>query len=155
MDTTDPTAQDKGCLDCSVEELGEEGDVTEASTAPEQKTCCQDEPSAAGHCDQEVDEVLDAEGEPSIEEGIGICTDAVSAPAADKDGCFRFTPHDFFYITIFEVSSTEIELSRQTVVPQEVIKYYEQFGLDERIIQLLFQLQPPAIHPGNFPGISG
>lgn len=152
MDTTN---QEKICLDCLFEELRQERKATEDSSAPEQKPRCEDELPAAGICDQEADTMALDEENPSAKEGADVCPDAVSDPASDKGGYSGYIPHDLYYVAISEVTPAEIELSRRAVVPQEVLNYYKQFGLGERIIKLIFQFQPPAMHPGYLPGISG
>lgn len=152
MDTTD---QKKFCLDSSDEELAEERDVTANDAASEQELCGQDESSAATVCDEKADTVVPDEKELPAEEEPDV-SDVVSDPAADKvKECRRYTPHDLHNIAISEVTSTAVELSRHTVIPPEVMEHYKRFGLDERIIRLMFQLQPPAVHSGAPPGISG
>jgi len=139
----DTTAQEKVCSDCSTEGQREEKNITEDNAAPEQKPCCQDEPSAIDISEQ-VDFVLNEE-EIYIEEDVDLCEDEV-VEEFDKGHSFELT-YDLFHVPVSEVKSTHIELSRRTALPQEVVNYYQQFGLDERMIKLIFQLQPTAMHP--------
>jgi len=139
----DTTAQEKVCSDCSAEVQGEEKKLTEDNAVLEQKPCCQDESSAVDISEQ-VDFVLNEEGA-FIEEDVDLCEDQV-AKASDKEHSSGLT-YDLFHVPVSEVKLTHIELSRRTALPQEVVNYYKQFGLDERMIKLIFQLQPTAMHP--------
>ncbi|MDR9757302.1 MAG: hypothetical protein ACN4A7_05365 [Thermacetogeniaceae bacterium] len=140
----DTTAQDKVCSDCSVEEQGEEKNVIEGNATSEQEPCCQDEQAAVDITEQEDELVLNVE-ETFIEEDVDRCQNEVSE-VSDKGHSSELT-YDLFHVPVSEVTLTHIELSRRTALPQEVVNYYKQFGLDERIIKLIFQLQPTAMHP--------
>lgn len=150
--------QEKSCVDCSDKELVKDRDteVAERDAAPENQEncgmddCSRDAAAAPGEavCDGESDTVPSGVDEHSAGEG--------AIPDQSGEKCQKFCRHplhDLKNYAISEVTSTAVELASHTVVPPAVVEYYKQFGLDERIIKIMFQLRPPDVPPGIQPGI--
>ncbi|MEW6425466.1 MAG: hypothetical protein AB1523_12135 [Bacillota bacterium] len=63
-------------------------------------------------------------------------------------------------LSFSDLPDDAVKYFQQSIVPQQVIDYYKQFGLDEETIKLLFHAHPleraahkPAINlPASYPG---
>lgn len=68
--------------------------------------------------------------------------------------CRHSLLHDLKSYPFSEIRLAAVELANHTVLPPVVVEYYKQFGLDERIIKIMYQFRPPDMPPGTI-GISG
>jgi hypothetical protein len=105
-------------------------------------------------------EVLDENGLLENQENSGSDDCGLTAAPEESayDGDSDIIPpsllHDLKSYPFSEIRLAAVELANHTVLPPAVVEYYKQFGLDERIIKIMYQFQPPDMPPGTI-GISG